>query len=32
LHEALRAVGEVVGAAGSEDIRDALFATFCIGK
>lgn len=32
LRAALQAVGEVVGAAGTEDILDALFATFCIGK
>ncbi|HEY5036868.1 MAG TPA: tRNA uridine-5-carboxymethylaminomethyl(34) synthesis GTPase MnmE [Chthoniobacterales bacterium] len=32
LRGALQAVGEVVGAAGTEDILDALFATFCIGK
>ncbi len=32
LRDALRAVGEVVGEAGMEDILDSLFATFCIGK
>ncbi len=32
LRAALQAVGEVVGAADMEEILDALFATFCIGK
>ncbi|MBA3961031.1 MAG: tRNA uridine-5-carboxymethylaminomethyl(34) synthesis GTPase MnmE [Chthoniobacterales bacterium] len=32
LRDALQAVGEVVGQAGTEDILDSLFATFCIGK
>jgi tRNA modification GTPase len=32
LREALRAVGEVVGVATDEDILDALFLKFCIGK
>jgi tRNA modification GTPase len=32
LRGALQAVGEVVGQAGMEQILDALFATFCIGK
>lgn len=32
LRGALHAVGEVIGHADMEDILDALFATFCIGK
>ena len=32
LRGALEAVGEVIGHADMEDILDALFATFCIGK
>ena len=32
LHRALQAVGEVIGHADMEQILDALFATFCIGK
>jgi tRNA modification GTPase len=32
LRGALHAVGEVIGQADMEDILDALFATFCIGK
>ena len=32
LREALQAVGEVIGYADMEEILDALFATFCIGK
>lgn len=32
LRGALQAVGEVIGHADMEDILDALFATFCIGK
>lgn len=32
LRAALHAVGEVIGHADMEDILDALFATFCIGK
>ena len=32
LREALRAIGEVVGAATNEDILDALFSKFCLGK
>jgi len=32
LREALRAVGEVVGVATNEDVLDALFKKFCIGK
>ena len=32
LNEALAAVGEVVGAVGSEHILDAVFGQFCIGK
>jgi tRNA modification GTPase len=32
LREALQAVGEVIGHADMEEILDALFATFCIGK
>jgi len=32
LNDALRAVGEVVGAAGVEQILDSVFSQFCIGK
>ncbi len=32
LHAALRAVGEVVGEVGTEDILDSVFSQFCIGK
>ena len=32
LRGALQAVGEVIGHADMEQILDALFATFCIGK
>ncbi len=32
LRAALHAVGEVIGHADMEDILDALFSTFCIGK
>jgi tRNA modification GTPase len=32
LNEALRAVGEVIGAAGVEQILDSVFSQFCIGK
>ena len=32
LRGALQAVGDVIGHAGMEQILDALFATFCIGK
>ena len=32
LREALRALDEITGAANAEEIRDALFAQFCIGK
>jgi tRNA modification GTPase len=32
LNEALRAVGEVVGAVGVEQILDSVFGQFCIGK
>ena len=32
LAEALRAVGEVVGAVDSEQVLDAVFSRFCIGK
>jgi tRNA modification GTPase len=32
LHEALRAVGEVIGAVDVEQILDSVFAQFCIGK
>ena len=32
LHGALRAVGEVVGEANTEDILDEVFGQFCIGK
>jgi tRNA modification GTPase len=32
LNEALQSVGEVVGAAGVEQILDSVFSQFCIGK
>jgi tRNA modification GTPase len=32
LRDALRALDEITGAAKAEEIRDALFAQFCIGK
>jgi tRNA modification GTPase len=32
LRSALRALDEITGAANAEEIRDALFAQFCIGK
>jgi tRNA modification GTPase len=32
LNEALRAVGEVIGAVGVEQILDSVFGQFCIGK
>src|ERR1700730_12035673 len=32
LNDALRAVGEVIGAAGVEEILDFVFSQFCIGK
>ena len=32
LNEALRAVGEVIGTVGVEQILDAVFGQFCIGK
>ena len=32
LREALDAVGEIVGAADTEEILGEIFATFCIGK
>jgi tRNA modification GTPase len=32
LRGALQAVGDVIGHAGMEQILDALFARFCIGK
>ena len=32
LNEALRAVGEVIGLVGVEDILDSVFSQFCIGK
>jgi tRNA modification GTPase len=32
LRAALRAVGEITGAEGAEEILDSLFAQFCIGK
>ena len=32
LRAALSALDEITGAANAEEIRDALFAQFCIGK
>jgi tRNA modification GTPase len=32
LRDALRALDEITGAVDAEEIRDALFAQFCIGK
>ena len=32
LRAALRALDEITGSADAEEIRDALFAQFCIGK
>jgi tRNA modification GTPase len=32
LNEALRAVGEVIGEIGVEQILDSVFGQFCIGK
>jgi tRNA U34 5-carboxymethylaminomethyl modifying GTPase MnmE/TrmE len=32
LRAALQALDEITGAANAEEIRDALFAQFCIGK
>jgi tRNA modification GTPase len=32
LNDALRAVGEVIGAVGVEQILDSVFGQFCIGK
>lgn len=32
LHEALAALGEVTGAVATDDILDAIFGRFCIGK
>ena len=32
LHDALKAVGEVIGEVGTEDILDSVFSQFCIGK
>jgi tRNA U34 5-carboxymethylaminomethyl modifying GTPase MnmE/TrmE len=32
LRAALGALDEITGAADTEEIRDALFAQFCIGK
>jgi Predicted GTPase len=32
LRTALQALDEITGAANAEEIRDALFAQFCIGK
>jgi len=32
LNEALRAVGEVIGAVDVEQILDSVFGQFCIGK
>ena len=32
LNEALRAMGEVIGAIGVEQILDSVFGQFCIGK
>ena len=32
IERVLRAIDEITGAANAEEIRDALFAQFCIGK
>jgi tRNA U34 5-carboxymethylaminomethyl modifying GTPase MnmE/TrmE len=32
LQDALRAVGEIIGAADVEEILDSVFGQFCIGK
>jgi tRNA U34 5-carboxymethylaminomethyl modifying GTPase MnmE/TrmE len=32
LHAALSALDEITGAAHAEEIRDSIFAQFCIGK
>lgn len=32
LNEALRAIGEVIGSVGVEQILDSVFDQFCIGK
>jgi tRNA modification GTPase len=32
LHEALAALGAIIGETGIEDVLDRLFSTFCIGK
>jgi len=32
LHDAVRAIGEVVGDVGVEQILDSVFSQFCIGK
>jgi tRNA modification GTPase len=32
LNDALRAVGEVIGTVGVEQILDSIFGQFCIGK
>jgi len=32
VNEALRAVGEVIGAVGVDQILDSVFGQFCIGK
>ena len=32
LRAALQALDEITGAANAEEIRDAVFAQFCIGK
>jgi tRNA U34 5-carboxymethylaminomethyl modifying GTPase MnmE/TrmE len=32
LRAALRVLDEITGAANAEEIRDAVFAQFCIGK
>jgi len=32
LNDALRAVGEIIGSIGTEEILDSVFSQFCIGK